>query len=60
MLTIDLTAAWRINNDIRLNVAGRNILDQDPPFVVVQGRPYDTARYNAAGRTFSIELQYAF
>lgn len=60
MLIVDLTAAWRINNDIRLNFAGRNILDQDPPFVVVQGRPYDTARYNAAGRTFSIELQYSF
>ncbi len=60
MLIIDLTAAWRINNDIRVNFAGRNILDEAPPFVVVQGRPYDTARYNAAGRTLSIELQYSF
>jgi len=60
MLIMDLTAAWRINNDIRLNFAGRNILDEAPPFVVVQGRPYDTARYNAAGRTFSLELQYSF
>lgn len=60
MLVIDLTAAWRINNDIRVNFAGRNILDEAPPFVVVQGRPYDTARYNAAGRTLSIELQYSF
>jgi iron complex outermembrane recepter protein len=60
LLTFDLTAAWRINNDIRMNLAGRNIFAEDPPFVVVEGRPYDTARYNAAGRTFSIELEYAF
>jgi iron complex outermembrane receptor protein len=59
-LTIDLTAAWRISNDVRLNFAGRNIFDADPPFVVVQGRPYDTGRYNAAGRTLSLELQYSF
>ncbi|GAW39648.1 Vitamin B12 transporter BtuB precursor [Brevundimonas sp. SH203] len=60
MLTIDFTAGWRVSNDVRLNFAGRNILDQKPPFVVVEGRPYDTARYNAAGRTFSLELQYSF
>lgn len=60
MFILDLTAAWRINNDVRINFAGRNILDEAPPFVVVQGRPYDTARYNAAGRTFSLELQYSF
>ncbi|WP_269219367.1 TonB-dependent receptor domain-containing protein [Brevundimonas vesicularis] len=60
MLILDLTAAWRVTNDIRISFAGRNILDQAPPFVVVQGRPYDTGRYNAAGRTLSLELQYSF
>lgn len=60
LLTIDLTAAWRINNTVRLNFAGRNIFDEAPPFVVVQGRPYDTGRWNAAGRTLSVELQYTF
>ncbi len=60
MTTIDLTASWRVNNQLRMNFAGRNIFDTKPPFVVVGGRPYDTARYNAEGRTLSLELQYAF
>jgi iron complex outermembrane recepter protein len=60
MLTFDLTAGWRIDNKVRLNFAGRNIFDADAPFVVVSTRPYDTARYNPAGRTLSLELQYSF
>ncbi|WP_218946700.1 TonB-dependent receptor [Stenotrophomonas sp. SbOxS2] len=56
--TYDLTLSWQLRNDLRLNFAGRNILDSTPPFVVIQNRPYDTARYNAAGRTLSLEVQY--
>ncbi|MCD9005883.1 TonB-dependent receptor [Luteimonas sp. XNQY3] len=59
-LTWDLSLSWQMRDDLRLNFAGRNILDKAPPFVVVQTRPYDTARYNAAGRTLSLELQYEF
>ncbi|VFR21700.1 TonB-dependent receptor [plant metagenome] len=59
-LTYDLTVSWQMRNDLRLNIAGRNLLDKDPRFVVVGGRPYDTARYNVAGRTLSLELQYDF
>ncbi|WP_248279497.1 TonB-dependent receptor plug domain-containing protein [Xanthomonas campestris] len=58
--TYDLTLSWQMSNDLRLNFAGRNLLDSTPPFVVVQNRPYDTARYNAAGRTLSLEVQYEF
>ncbi|PPT77608.1 TonB-dependent receptor [Xanthomonas arboricola pv. populi] len=59
-LTYDLSLSWQVRNDLRVNFVGRNILDETPPFVVVESRPYDTARYNAAGRTLSLELQYDF
>lgn len=59
-ITYDLTVAYPLTPDLRLNFAGRNIFDKAPPFVVVSARPYDTARYNVAGRTFSLELQYEF
>ena len=55
-----MTFAWQVANNTRLNVAGRNIFDAQPPFVVVYNLPYDAARYNAAGRTLSLELQYTF
>ncbi|PPT89195.1 TonB-dependent receptor [Xanthomonas theicola] len=58
--TCDLTVSWQLRNDLRLNFAGRNILDATPPFAVIQSRPYDTARYNPAGRTLSLEVQYEF
>lgn len=58
--TFDLTASWRVNNKLRLNFAGRNIFDADPPFVVVDDRPYDVGRYNPAGRTLSLEAQVSF
>lgn len=58
--TFDLTGSWSITPSLRVNVAGRNIFAASPPFALVDSRPYDTARYNAAGRTFSIELQKTF
>jgi iron complex outermembrane receptor protein len=58
--TFDLTGSWQMTKTLRLNIAGRNIFAANPPFVVIDSRPYDTARYNAAGRTFSIELQKSF
>lgn len=59
-LTVDMTFAWQAAQNIRVNFAGRNILDAQPPFVVVERLPYDAARYNPAGRTLSVELQYSF
>jgi iron complex outermembrane receptor protein len=59
-LSYDLTVAWRLRENLRLNFAGRNIFDKEPRFVVIAGRPYDTARYNVAGRTLSLEAQYDF
>jgi len=58
--TYDLTLSMQVYGNLRLNVAGRNITDAAPPFAVVQNRPYDTARYDAAGRTLSVEMQYEF
>lgn len=58
--TFDLTGSWRVRKDVRMNLAARNIFDAKPPFVVINSLPYDTARYNVAGRTASIELQFSF
>ena len=58
--TVDLTASWNINRNLRLDVAARDLLAVKPPLAVVQGRPYDTGRYNAAGRRVSVQLGYSF
>lgn len=58
--TYDLTLSMQVYGNLRVNFAGRNITDATPPFVVVQSRPYDTARYDVAGRTLSVEVQYEF
>lgn len=58
--TLDLTASWDINRNLRLDVAARDLLAVKPPLAVVQGRPYDTGRYNAAGRRVSVQLGYSF
>ncbi|WP_417762859.1 TonB-dependent receptor domain-containing protein [Shewanella sp.] len=60
MTTYDLTLSYQLTPDLHLNFAGRNIFDTKPPFVVVGQLPYDSARYNVAGRTLSLELQYEF
>lgn len=60
MITYDLTLSYQLTKDLHLNFAGRNILDEQPPFVVVGGLPFDSARYNTAGRTLSLEVQYDF
>ncbi|MDC8830233.1 TonB-dependent receptor domain-containing protein [Alteromonas gilva] len=60
MTTFDLTVNYQLTNDLRVNFSGRNIFDKTPPMVVVGSLPYDAARYNTAGRTLSMELQYEF
>ncbi|WP_206537869.1 TonB-dependent receptor domain-containing protein [Shewanella mangrovi] len=60
MTTFDLTMSYQLTNSLRVNFAGRNIFDKQPAFVVVEQLPYDAARYNVAGRTLSLELQYDF
>ena len=60
MTTIDLTASYQVTPELRVNFAGRNLFDKEPPLVVVGQLPYDSARYNVAGRTLSLELQYEF
>ncbi|WP_448665095.1 TonB-dependent receptor plug domain-containing protein [Sphingomonas sp. CJ20] len=60
LTTFDLTGSWQIRDFLRLNVAGRNIFGAKPPFALVDSRPYDTARYNVAGRTLSVEMQVSF
>lgn len=58
--TVDLTASWQINDALKLDFAVRDLFAVKPPLVVVQGRPYDTARYNAAGRRVSLQVGYSF
>lgn len=60
MTTFDLTVSYQLTNSLRMNFAGRNIFDKQPAFVVIEQLPYDAARYNVAGRTLSLELQYEF
>ncbi len=58
--TFDLTGSWNTNHKVRFNFAIRNLFNPKPPFALVQNRPYDTARYNAAGRTGMIQMEYNF
>ena len=60
MTTFDLTLNYHLTPDLQVNFAGRNIFDKQPPLVVVERLPFDPARYNVAGRTLSLELQYEF
>ncbi len=60
LTTFDLTGSWQVRKFLRMNIAGRNIFDAKPPFALVDSRPYDTARYNVAGRTLSLEMQLSF
>ncbi|MDJ0276415.1 TonB-dependent receptor [Sphingomonas sp. 2R-10] len=56
----DLTASLKTHERFTFNLASRNILDAKPPFTVVQGRPYDTVRYNIEGRTVMFQVEYVF
>ncbi len=58
--TFDFTLAYRATDRLRINLAGRNIFDAQPPFALADFRPYDTARYNAAGRTLSAQATLEF
>lgn len=58
--TFDLSVSWQATRAAKLSLVGRNIFDAQPPFALVDARPYDTARYNVAGRTLSAQLSYSF
>ncbi len=58
--TFDLSVTWQATRAAKLSLVGRNIFDAQPPFALVDARPYDTARYNVAGRTLSAQLSYSF
>lgn len=58
--TFDLTGSWNTTQRFRFNFAVRNLFNPKPPFALVQNRPYDTARYNANGRTAMAQVEYNF
>ncbi len=58
--TFDLTGSWNTKYGFRFNFAVRNMFNPKPPFALVQNRPYDTARYNANGRTGMVQVEYNF
>lgn len=58
--TFDLTGSWNTKYNVRFNFAVRNMFNPKPPFALVQNRPYDTARYNANGRTAMLQMEYNF
>ena len=58
----DLTGAYQVTERVRIGGGVTNLLDQDPPFTLVNndGRPYDVGRYNPRGRVVSINGTYEF
>lgn len=58
--TFDLTGSWTPAGRLRFNMAIRNLFDEKPPFVVVEARPYDAGRYDMAGRTAMLQVEYQF
>ncbi len=59
-LTFDLNMNYQFNNGLTLSAGGTNIFDAQPPFSLVDRRPYDGSRYDIRGRVFYLDLRYDF
>ncbi|MGP7796825.1 TonB-dependent receptor domain-containing protein [Sphingomonas sp. CLY1604] len=60
LTTVDLSVNWAVRNNLSVQFSGRNILKARAPFTVVENLPYDTARYDVAGRTLALQVQLGF
>ncbi len=60
LTTVDLSVSWLVSNHLNLQFAGRNILKARAPFTVVDNLPYDTARYDLAGRSLQLTARLTF
>ena len=59
LTTVDGTFTYRFENDLELQVGGRNILNRDAPNTIRGGIPYDPTRWDARGRVLSLSLRYS-
>lgn len=58
--TMDLTAAYEMDNGLLFRVGGRNIFDRDFPFMLSSNRrPYDSKRVSLRKRVLFFEMKYA-
>ena len=58
--TVDLTAAYEMNNGLLFRVGGRNIFDRDFPFMLSSNRrPYDSQRVDVRKRVLFLEVKYS-
>lgn len=59
--TVDLTAAYEMDNGLLFRVGGRNILDRDFPFMLSRNRrPFDDKRVSVHKRILFFEAKYQF
>ena len=57
--TVDLTAAYEMDNGLMFRFGGRNIFDADFPFMLSSSRrPYDSTRVNVRKRVLFFEVKY--
>ena len=58
--TVDLTAAYEMDNGLLIRAGGRNIFDRDFPYMLSSSRrPYDSKRVNLRKRVLFLELKYS-
>ena len=59
--TVDLTAAYEMDNGLLFRAGGRNIFDRDFPFMLSSSRrPYDSKRISVRKRVLFLEVKYTF
>ena len=57
--TVDLTAAYEMDNGLLIRAGGRNIFDRDFPYMLSSSRrPYDSKRVNVRKRVLFLEVKY--
>lgn len=59
-LTFDLNLNYQFDNGMTLSAGGTNIFDAQPPFSLIDRRPYDGSRYDIRGRVFYVDLRFDF
>ena len=60
-MTVDFVASYIFDNGFTLRGGGRNIFDEDFPFVLSGGgRPFDAKRVDIRGRVLLLEASYEF
>ena len=58
--TVDLTAAYEMDNGLLIRAGGRNIFDRDFPFMLSSSRrPYDSKRVSVRKRVLFLEVKYS-